>query len=659
MTFLDNRIGGFCLVVRGKADLSMSHGAVDFKDACSLHYQKEGYDMRKSYLAYLAVTLLTLLAFVPTLTFAHARVAAAGSGVGNIPQGTQTDTSYANSVKASHVTNVFATTQQTSCYTPEVPYTVSDGPNDGYSGELPCNNASTTGEDLGPYPTQVGSNPGSPATTPMLVKDYSESDIRVDPTDSKHLIGSSKWFVSAEGYNHLLGFYESFDGGKTWSIQGHIPGYEGWTDNTDPVGAFDGYGNYYELILAYQFFYNKDGTHNFTVGTSQEPNPAVPAEVISTAVHPRGSTAATKWIATRSGHPDYVATYDSVGREPDKQWITIDTHKTLPDGSLNPNYNTIYAMWTLFNGFSSKPYVSTAKALSNGTHTDWSAPQLLPTVNSTAGDTYLLPHVDPAGVIYTTVTNFPGKHGLCCAGISVDFSTDGGITWQGPRVVIQNVQIPPLIYPNTTFRDGIEDTFAVGNHPSAQGHYPLYVSWEDFSAGVGNVIMSASYDQGLTWSTPIQVNDNALAVDEFQPNLTVAADGTVSVAFYDRRLSCPAAKTTEAAGAGLALDTLNPNYTGNLPPYGAANYCINASVQFYDANLNPLGNNIRLTQHTWDPQLNSPHTDSAFATTTFIGDYFGNTTSDSTNISSFVSTYNDGSNPANQQQQVIATVAIP
>src|SRR5436309_11919127 len=215
-----------------------------------LMIRRKGYDMRKSSLAFLAVTLLTLLTLVPTITFA--RVAAAGSGVGNIPQGIQSNAKYANSYTANSVTNVFATTQKTSCYTPEVPYAVSDGPNDGYSGETACGSASTTGEDLGPYPTQAGSNPGNPAGTPMLVKDHSESDIRVDPTNPNHLIGSSKWFVSAEGYNHLLGFYESFNGGATRTVQLHIPGYEGWTDNTDPVGAFDGYGNYYELILTYQ-----------------------------------------------------------------------------------------------------------------------------------------------------------------------------------------------------------------------------------------------------------------------------------------------------------------------------------------------------------------------------------------------------------------------
>ncbi|MFL5663596.1 MAG: sialidase family protein [Ktedonobacteraceae bacterium] len=615
--------------------------------------------MRRSLLVSLVMALLTLLTFVPAFTFARASVAAAGHGAGNIPQGTQTNTAYASSFISSNVTNVVATTQKISCYTPEVPYAINDGPNDGYSGQSVCGGTATTGENPGPYSTQVGSNSGYPAGSPMLVKDHSESDIRVDPTNPQHLIGSSKWVVSAEGYNHLLGFYESFDGGKTWPIQGHIPGYEGWTDNTDPIGAFDGYGNYYELILPYQFFYNKDGTHNYTVGTSQEPNPNVPAEVISAAVHPHGGMNTTDWITTHKGLPDYIATYDSVGREPDKQWITIDTNKNLPNGSPNPNYNTIYAMWTLFNSFSSKPYVSTAKALPDGTHTDWSAPQLLPTVNNSAGDTYLLPHVDPSGVVYTTVTNFPGKHGFCCATISVVFSTDGGVTWQGPRVVIQNVQYPPLTYANTTFRDGIEDTFAVGNHLSKQGYYPLYVSWEDYSAGVDNIILSASYNQGLTWSAPIQVNDNVSQVDEFQPNLAVAADGTVSVAFYDRRLNCPTIHSAEASGAGIALDQANPNYAGTLPPYGAVNYCLNASVQFYSAALAPFGHNIRITLHTWDPQLNAPHPNGAFDTATFIGDYFGNTTNGLTNISSFVSTYNDGSNPDYRQQQVIATVAIP
>jgi hypothetical protein len=193
------------------------------------------------------------------------------------------------------------------------------------------------------------------------------------------------------------------------------------------------------------------------------------------------------------------------------------------------------------------------------------------------------------------------------------------------------------------------------------GHYPLYVSWEDFSAGVDNVILSGSFDGGQTWSAPIQVNDNVAPVDEFQPNLTVAANGTVSNAFYDRRLACPAAGTAEATAAGIALDQTqqNPNDTGPVPPYGASNYCVNASVQFYTPQLAPLGHNLRLTKHTWDPQLNAPHTGSASGEETFIGDYFGTITSGGQNFFSFVSTFNDGTNPSNRQQQAVAQVAIP
>jgi hypothetical protein len=616
----------------------------------------------------LLATLLALTLAMPaaaTATAAHA-AAQAGPSVGNVPQGVQSDASYAASFAAAKVTNVDATSPTSihvSCYRPEDPYLVSDGPNDGYTGMSPCPaTGATTGEDTGtsgPYPTQGGSNPGFPASGPMLVKDHSESDIRVDPTNPDHLIGSSKWFASAEGYNHILGFYESFNGGKTWAT-GHIPGYEGWTDNTDPVGAFDTFGNYYEFILPYQFFYNADGTHDFKVGTPLEPNPAEPAEAVAMAVRPHGATTATDWITTRGGQPDFVATYDSVGNEPDKQWLTID------DNSASPFRDRVYAMWVDFHTLTPVPFVSFADARADGTHTDWSAPQRLPEPpHVPQGATYLLPHVAPDGTVYTTITNFNPKQGFCCVSAFVDKSTDGGKTWSVAGTAFSNVTPPPSIYPNTTFRDGIENTFAVGTQPGAGGVFPLYVAYEDFSAGVGNVMLTASYDGGATWTSPIQVNDNASPADEFQPNLTVAPDGTVSVNFYDRRLACPAAGTRQAAAAGLALDQVNPNYTGSLPPFGASNYCVNASIQFYKPDLSPVGHNIRLSQNTYDPQLNSPHVDCATCETTFIGDYFGNTTgpapagAGTLDYSTFASTYDEGSNPGHYQQQIVAIMEVP
>lgn len=577
--------------------------------------------------------------------------ASPGSTTPAPPQGTQSDASYIASFAANGVQNTTATTQRTSCYTPEVPYFTSDGPNDGYTGMSACAGA-TTGEALGPYATQAGSNAGYPAASAMLVKDHSESDLRVDPTNANHLIGQSKWFVSAEGYNHLLGFFESFDAGTTWTVQGHVPGYEGWTDNTDPVGAFDSYGNFYSLVLGYQFFYNSDGSHNFSINPTQEPNPSVPAEVIAVSVRPHGATTATQWLTTHNGHPDYVAPYPAQGREPDKQWITIDTNPA------SPFFDRIYAMWVVFTGpYTAQPYVAYAEALPNGTHTDWSAPISLPQVGGTPqGATYLLPHVTPDGAVYTTVVNETPAHQSFNSTIFLDQSHDGGLTWTASPIV-KNITNPPFRFTNTTFRDGIAETFGTGSQ-LVNGHYPLYVAWEDGSTGLSNVFLAASYDGGGNWTTPILVNDNASAVDEFQPNLEVAADGTVAVAFYDRRLACPAQGTAGAAAAGLALDQSNPADSAT-PPYGATNYCVNTSLQLYTSALAPIGHNIRLSAHTWDPQLNAPHSGCATCLTTFIGDYFGIISANGMLYTTSVSTYDDGTNPAHYQQQVIGKLAIP
>jgi hypothetical protein len=561
------------------------------------------------------------------------------------PQGTQTDAAFADSFRLSHVTNVFATTQKSSCYTPEVPYAGNLGPTNGYTGETPCNGSANTGEDLGPYRTQNVRN------SPLLVNNHSESDLRVDPGNPNHLIGQTKWFVSAEGYNHLQGFYESFDGGKTWPVQGHVPGYEGFTDNTDPVGAFDAFGNYHALLLPYQFSYDDVGGQVFNNGSSL-PNPALPGEAISSAVRPKGAVSATDWSFTHNGSLDYLMTAPNAhSNDPDKQWLTVDVHPS------SPHYNRIYAMWTLFTFNPSSVFVSFSDANADGSHTDWSPPAVLPTIHGHPWDSYMLPHVTPDGTLYTTETNNPPQQGFQFADLYVIASHDGGVTWQTPLLVHHDVFVPT--YQNTTFREGIVNTFAVGHH-LLNGHYPLYVSWEDGSSGVSNIYLTSSTDNGVTWSAPIVVNDNVNPVDELQPNLNVADDGvtdTVSVAFYDRRLSCPAAGSSEATAAGIALDPGTAASPG--APFGRANYCINTAIQFYEATLQPIGHNIRLSQHTWDPQLNAPHPRCICDSETFIGDYFGNTSSASSEYTTSVSTFDDGSNQNHYQQQVVASVPIP
>jgi hypothetical protein len=565
------------------------------------------------------------------------------------PQGYQSDAAFAASAAAKGVVNVSATTQRVSCYAPETLYLDALLPTDGYldGGGSPCAGAATTGEDLGPYLTQDVANPA------LRVKDHSESDLRIDPANPGHLIGQSKWAVNAEGYNHLLGFYESFDGGATWPVQGHVPGYEGWTDNTDPVGAFDPWGNFYSLVLPYQFYYGNGGVHKFDNGSNQT-NPTVPPEAIAVAVHPHatlpGTTPAASWITTHGGHPDYLMTAKNANtNDPDKQWIAIDTNPA------SPHYGRVYAMWTLFVFNPSVIYESHADARPDGTHTDWSAPQVLPTVSGKRWDTYLLPHVAPDGTVWSTTTSNPAGKGFGVADINLIWSTDGGASWQGPLPVTKDIAVPT--YKNTTFREGIVNTFGVGPK-KVSGRYPLYVSWEDGTTGLSNVYLTASNDAGRTWSTPILVNDNAGATEALQPNLDVAPDGTVVDAFYDRRLACPAEGTPDAIGAGILYDPGTAASPG--APYGRGNYCVNTAAQFYKPSLAAIGHNVRLSSHTWDPQLSALRPSCICSSSTFIGDYFGVASSAGLTYTTSVSTFNEtGENPFFHQQQVVARVATP
>src|SRR2546421_6037124 len=83
--------------------------------------------------------------------FAVASSAGAQALAGPAPA-TQTDASYAASFAANHVTNVDATGSAVSCYRPEVPYDVSDGPAGRDNRQFPLPGATPGRGNRGPRP---------------------------------------------------------------------------------------------------------------------------------------------------------------------------------------------------------------------------------------------------------------------------------------------------------------------------------------------------------------------------------------------------------------------------------------------------------------------------------------------------------------------------
>ena len=125
-------------------------------------------------------------------------------------------------------------------------------------------------------------------------------------------------------------------------------------------------------------------------------------------------------------------------------------------------------------------------------------------------------------------------------GCEVFRSTNRGQTWGSP-IWVPNCDNRQVIDPNTL--EPIRAGLGLGDIAVDPNSGALYIVIEDASFS-GNqhdsIAFTQSMDGGLTWSTPVAVNQtptNIPSLDQqaFIPTVQVAADGTVGVTYYDFR----------------------------------------------------------------------------------------------------------------------------
>jgi hypothetical protein len=274
---------------------------------------------------------------------------------------------------------------------------------------------------------------------------------------------------------------------------------------------------------------------------------------------------------------------------------------------------------------------------------------------------YVQPSIDERGDLYVAFASTEKDKKSGQVTLWVAKSTDDAQTFTFFRAVTGVGLIPTCCLPNTTFRDGIVESFAAS--PTYAGH--LYMTYEDWgAAGQFDVKFVQSTDGGATWSAPVKVNDNAESnalgyTDQFQPSIAAGPSGAVAIAFYDRRAACPSDPSVLAADVGRT------------------NFCIDVTLQAYKdsgTGAQPVLANVRISESTWDPMNpaqrvggigqmacaahRDPCTERAF-----IGDYFGLAISDGNIYALFVSTHYpsptvtaDGGGAVYYQQQVLAKV---
>ena len=156
-----------------------------------------------------------------------------------------------------------------------------------------------------------------------------------------------------------------------------------------------------------------------------------------------------------------------------------------------------------------------------------------------------VPRVDSNGTVYVSWLDYDvwtGGQGT----IWLDKSTDGGTTWGTDiNVTPTPIELPPL---NVTTGAGATSALAKGApvlevSPTTPNElYIVYAADPDKNSASGadgpddaNIYLIRSTNGGTTWNTPVQINDDTTTNDQILPWIDVKPDGTIDVAWYDRR----------------------------------------------------------------------------------------------------------------------------
>ncbi len=339
--------------------------------------------------------------------------------------------------------------------------------------------------------------------------------------------------------------------------------------------------------------------------------------------------------------------------------LAIDTFQTLPDGSPNPRYGTMYATWTRvyppgqFPGNpSSAGGTDTMIAVSHDGGASWQT-QLQPQPGTgipvsviqdaanaqTQGSTsppgvgyadQSHPTVGPEGDIY--VSNFGGDF------FEIFYSADGAASFQGPngndnegtQYVASSPGFPSSMsgLPGDQFRtNAVRDIVADPTRPGTVYAVEAVLGEPTQTSHVdpGDIIFARSTDHGQTWTQMVTVgaNSNALGIlnddndgnaasgvdpnevisGQTMPHMAVDSQGNIAVIWYDNR-SDPANHRLDVFGT-VSTDggqTFSPNF--------------------------------RLTDQSFDPDAGK-FTDATGQADYYIGDFLGLSIADGTAVAAW------------------------
>lgn len=357
----------------------------------------------------------------------------------------------------------------------------------------------------------------SPYKNVMISKDDSPNEVSIafHPFDINNMV------VGA----NIDSYYYTFDGGLTWSERKMTSSYGVWGD---PCVVADTKGNFYffHLSNSYEkgYYYDRlicqksfDGGITWSDGSFMGANsPNLQDKewaAVDLTYSPYRNNIYITWTQCGKNSEEYE--YESHLNE------TYDKNENRPDkiavGSPDDDSSVIFLSYSSDDGESWSERVRVSDVSGN--------------VCSYPEQTVLgaAPCIGLNGEVYVAWSSVQG--------IILDKSTNGGASWLPNDITVTD-------FPGG-FRFEVPEIYRCFSFPSlacdysySQNRGTIYINWADQRKGPDNteIWLAKSTDEGMTWSSPIKVNDDTGDKHQFFTWMTVdQSTGYIYVVFYDRR----------------------------------------------------------------------------------------------------------------------------
>ena len=335
----------------------------------------------------------------------------------------------------------------------------------------------------------------APSASRVLISfNRTEPDIAIDPGNPSTIVVGTN-----PNYNQVVngvqpdGLFVSHNGGKSFS-NAFLPAPSGFTEYADPSVSIARSGTMFFGYLA--------------------ETPSYCSEA--------GRSAVLVSASTNGGATFRTPAIVSVSSANDKPFLGV---QSVPGHRAH-----VFISWTQFTGNTSTVLVARS---TNGGLTFGAPKKLYTSAYDNSGS---LPLVGPHGRIYV-IWAAAADRGLSRtnpAKVLFRVSSDDGVQYgpvrqAGPGFTSLPRMANPMELRNLTLP-------AATVAPNGT----VYIAWSQVSRDYGNgavssdIVLTRSTNGGRTWASPRRINDSRVG-DRFMPAISSYSDGSVGLAFYDRR----------------------------------------------------------------------------------------------------------------------------